>query len=123
VDNPDPTLQPLQNCQGLKPLAKIACQAANSATTAQNNALLTAAAFVTPAQFSGATVTYMFGGPGFHETELEGAYSPAGGLRLLSSVDAVEGQVSETPEPASYALFGGGILLLAAMVKRRKRRF
>ncbi|MGD0014733.1 MAG: PEP-CTERM sorting domain-containing protein [Bryobacteraceae bacterium] len=119
VDNPDPTLTALRNCSGLGLLARLVCAAQNLATTAQNDARLLAAALVTGEEFGGTLVTFTFGGPGFSTGQFTGAFEPDGGLRVLSDVNGVEGEVEAIPEPATFVSLGAGMLLLGGLLRRR----
>ncbi len=122
VDNPNPTLTPLQDCSGLRPLAKAACLAQNAAITAANDARLAAAQLVTAQEFGGATVTYTFGGPGFYTSEFTGAFSPDGGLHIFGSSSGVLDSVQATPEPATCVSLAAGLLLLGLRLLRRASR-
>lgn len=122
VDNPDPTLTPLKNCSGLGSIAKAVCLAQNAAITAKDDASLAAAELVTAQQFSGATVTYTFGGPGFYTSEFTGAFSPDGGLQIFGSTSSVLDSVQAVPEPASCVSLAAGLLLLGLRLLRRASR-
>lgn len=122
VDNPNPTLMPLNDCSGLGRLAKAACTADNVIITTDNDALLAAAAFVTAQQFSGAEVTYTFGGPGYYTTEFTGSFAPDGGLRVFGTATDQLGSVDPTPEPATCVSLVAGLLALAGFRLRRKAK-
>lgn len=121
VDNPDPTLIPLNDCSGLRPLARAICNLQNVGITAQNDARRAAASLVTAQQFDGARVTYSFGGPGFYASEFTGDFGPAGGLRIFGSASSFANNVQAIPEPATFVSLAIGMLLLGRLRRRRER--
>jgi hypothetical protein len=121
LDNPEPTLTPLHNCTGLGPIARAACLASNAVITAENNARLAAALIVNAREFSGATVTYTFGGPGFYTSETTGAFSPDGGLRILGAASGVVAEVQAIPEPATCGTVAGGLVLAGVGLMRKRK--
>jgi hypothetical protein len=121
VDNPDPTLVPLRDCSGLKGLARLSCIAQNALATTENNARLAAAALVTSREFSGALVTYTFGGHGYYTSSFTTGFEPAGGGRIFGSVNPFDNDVEPTPEPATFLPFAAGLLLLGLRRRRQAR--
>lgn len=119
VDNPDPTLDPLRDCSALRLLARAACVLQNVGITAQNDGRLAVASLVTSQQFSGALVTYEFGGPGFYTSDFTGTFEPAGGIRIFGSAGSIGSQVQAVPEPATFVSFAAAILLLGYFRRRR----
>jgi MYXO-CTERM domain-containing protein len=118
VDHPDPTLLSLQNCGGKTGLALAACTLANVGRTATNDARLLAAQTVGPNQMAGARVAFHFAGDGYEEQIVNGAFQPFTftlGNGLFASADV------STPEPASMATFGAGLIVLIALAGRRRR--
>jgi MYXO-CTERM domain-containing protein len=116
VDHPDPALLIIQDCSGKSGLALVACNAANLARTATNDARLLAAQTVGPNQMAGARVTFNFGGEGYDTQTISGTFDPRSpGDGLISSADV------STPEPASVATFGAGLGILLALAARRRR--
>jgi hypothetical protein len=119
VDHPDPTLE-FDPCASKTGWRQALCYATNPGPLARNTAALAAASVVTPAQFEGALVTFTFGGEGYYTTEFETNFSPAGGLQFLRSVDPFAAQVEQTPEPATFAMLGTGLLLIGVIARRRR---
>jgi hypothetical protein len=96
------------DCSGKTGFALLACNATASVVTAQ--------------QFSGATATFTFGGPGFDPVQVTSPFEPQGGLRFFSSVNEFEAEVVPNPEPATFVFIGTG-LLLGSVLHRRRRAF
>jgi hypothetical protein len=116
VDHPDPTLLSLTDCAGKTGAALVACNVANAARIATNDARVLAAQTVGPNQMAGALVTFNFGGEGYDPQTISGTFDPRSpGDGLISSADV------STPEPASVITFGAGVGLLLAFAARRRR--
>jgi hypothetical protein len=123
VDHPAPTLLPLNDCSGKTGFALGLCQAANAIIIATNNARILAAETVLSTQIKGATVTFLFGGPGYNNTPVTSSFN------TLTLGDILSGQTANTldttgqviPEPSSVALFAAGMGLVALVARRRRR--
>ncbi|MGE5647414.1 MAG: hypothetical protein ACM336_16655 [Acidobacteriota bacterium] len=117
----NPTLAPLRDCSSLPILQRPGCIAQNLQVTIQNDLLKAQAAFVSPQDFSGALVTYTFGGQGYYTTQFTAPFEPAGGLRILGSVNGIQADVQPTPEPATFLPIGIGLLALGAFKLRSRK--
>ena len=119
VDNPNPTLAALRNCNGLGFIARGICLLQNAATTVANDALLAGASVVTAPEFAGSRVTYTFGGPRYYTSEITAAFSPDGGIRVFGSSAGVLDEVEGVPEPATALLLAAGLLFVGLRLRRR----
>jgi hypothetical protein len=131
VDHPNPTLQPLANCNGLKPGPKLLCNLSNDGITASNDALLVAADTVLSAQLSTAQVTFQFGGPGYETTSvtdplqaatlrsiIDGLQNGDGGSSFASTTAPTTDVVAPEPFTVAAPLIG---LAFFGLVWRRQR--
>lgn len=123
VDHPNPTLTPLRNCAGLTGGNLLACNVANVAITAANNAALLAAQTVLTNAMANALVTFQFGGVGYQTGSFTENFGTVTLRDLINgqtgSSNTVNGDV-QLPEPGTVALIGAGLLLLGACRKKRK---
>ena len=70
-----------------------------------------------PVEFAGTTVTVTLGGPGYQTTDINATFARTG---VLVDQASWSGEVSTTPEPATYAFVAGGLMALG--FARRCRR-
>jgi len=112
VDHPNPTLT---NCAGKTGLALLACNAGNTLA-------LTGAQVVTANQMQNATVTLVFGGPGFEPASSTSPFGPVTLQSFLSNGPGghIDTNLTVAPEPASMSMIGGGLLLAVALARRRR---
>jgi hypothetical protein len=71
--------------------------------------------FTSGAEFAGSKLTAVFGGSGYNSGQFEGLYTRQ---NTLSAVASITGDVEPVPEPGTYALLGGGLLMF--VVARRR---
>jgi hypothetical protein len=73
------------------------------------------ASLTTGAEFAGSKLTGLFGGTGYQSTELNALYSATGPFKAQANA---AGDVEAVPEPGTYVLLSGGLVLLT-LAKRR----
>jgi hypothetical protein len=116
VDHPNPVLT---NCAGKSGLALLACNLGNTAA-------LTSAQAVTANQMANANVTFVFGGPGYVTGSSTGTFGPVTLQDIVNNGPGNHVNISTTavatPEPASLSMIGGGLLLAAGLMRRKRTR-
>jgi hypothetical protein len=116
VDHPNPVLT---NCTGKSGFALLTCNL-------QNTVALTSAQTVTANQMANANVTFVFGGPGFVTGSSTGTFGPVTLRDILSEGPGNHIDISSpavaAPEPASLSMMGGGLLLAAGLMRRKRSR-
>ena len=114
-------------------VAKAQCIGNNTAGAAAYNLALLAAQTVGPNAMAGAVVTFTFGGTDYNTTPIIAVFPKVTLLDIITGLARGEGVVAlnndtgtsgdvTTPEPASVATLGAGLVLLLVLARRRHRR-